>query len=46
MSLPVALDELRSCAGTQLDPRVVEVLSAVIEDGGRERSPGAKEAAR
>jgi HD-GYP domain-containing protein (c-di-GMP phosphodiesterase class II) len=31
MSVPFALKELRTCAGTQFDPRVVEVLSGIVE---------------
>jgi HD-GYP domain-containing protein (c-di-GMP phosphodiesterase class II) len=27
----LALGELRACAGTQFDPRVVEALAAVLE---------------
>jgi len=32
MSVEVALDELRANAGSQLDPAVVDVLVALIED--------------
>ena len=32
MSVEVALDELRANAGSQLDPAVVEVLVALVED--------------
>jgi HD-GYP domain-containing protein (c-di-GMP phosphodiesterase class II) len=31
MSTETALTELRACAGTQFDPRVVEVLAALVE---------------
>jgi putative nucleotidyltransferase with HDIG domain len=32
--VPVALEELRRCAGAQLDPRMVEALTRVIERDG------------
>jgi diguanylate cyclase (GGDEF)-like protein len=33
MNVEDALDELRACAGTQFDPRVVEAFEAVVEEG-------------
>ncbi len=40
LSVEEALAELRRCAGTQFDPRVVEVLAAEIaEDSGSSRQP-------
>ena len=37
MSLPEAIEELRSCSGTQFDPQVVDAIIAVI--GDRSRAP-------
>lgn len=36
MSPQVATDELRRCAGTQFDPRVVEILVDILEEGAVE----------
>ena len=33
MALPDAIAELRRCAGTQFDPRVIGVLTALLESG-------------
>jgi HD-GYP domain-containing protein (c-di-GMP phosphodiesterase class II) len=38
MPLEVALEELRRCAGTQFDPRVVEVLVRVVQSGASTKS--------
>jgi HD-GYP domain-containing protein (c-di-GMP phosphodiesterase class II) len=34
MSLTEAVEELRSCSGTQFDPRVVDAIIAVLGDRG------------
>ena len=44
-----AVDELRACAGTQFDPRIVEVLAGIVEElgltGGGTRADSAEDIA-
>jgi len=41
MTLARATDELRSCAGTQFDPQIIDALLAELATRGRERRPHA-----
>ena len=43
LPIPTAVAELRACAGTQFDPRVVEALIDVLEQQGRPTSPVARQ---